>query len=73
MYGISPTYRSNLKANLARAGYTDAATRRAAIAAAGQLLTETPAIWLRPQREVVALVREASGVDEALAARGRAR
>ena len=45
MYGTSPTYRRNLRANLALAGYTDAATRRAAISAAGQLLTETPAIW----------------------------
>jgi KDO2-lipid IV(A) lauroyltransferase len=71
MYGISPTYRRNLKANLALAGYTDGATRRAAIAAAGQLLTETPAIWLRPHQEVVALVREAVGVEEALAARAR--
>jgi Kdo2-lipid IVA lauroyltransferase/acyltransferase len=71
MYGISPTYRRNLKANLALAGYTDGATRRAAIAAAGQLLTETPAIWLRPQHEVVALVREAVGVEVALAARAR--
>ena len=71
MYGISPTYRRNLRANLALAGYTDAATRRAAIAAAGQLLTETPAIWLRPQHEVVALVREADGVEAALAARAQ--
>jgi KDO2-lipid IV(A) lauroyltransferase len=71
MYGISPTYRRNLKANLALAGYTDAATRRAAIAAAGRLLTETPAIWLRPQHEVVALVREAVGVEAALAARAQ--
>jgi KDO2-lipid IV(A) lauroyltransferase len=71
MYGTSPTYRRNLKANLALAGYTDGATRRAAIAAAGQLLTETPAIWLRPQREVAALVREAVGLEAALAARAQ--
>ena len=69
MYGISPTYRRNLKANLALAGYTDARTRRAAIAHAGRMLTETPAIWLRPQHEVAALVREATGVKEALAQR----
>ena len=69
MYGISPTYRRNLKTNLALAGYTDARTRRAAIAHAGRMLTETPAIWLRPQHEVAALVREASGVKEALAQR----
>ena len=39
----------------------DARTRRAAIAGAGQMLAETPAIWLRPQREVAALVREVDG------------
>src|SRR5688500_1845924 len=71
MYGISPTYRRNPAANLALAGYADAATRRAAIAAAGQLLTETPAIWLRPQNEVAALVREAVGLEAALAARAQ--
>ncbi|HYN12005.1 MAG TPA: lysophospholipid acyltransferase family protein, partial [Burkholderiales bacterium] len=48
MYGMSPTYRRHLRANLARAGYVDAATRRAAIGAAGQLLAETPALWFRP-------------------------
>lgn len=71
MYGISPTYRRNLKANLALAGYADARIRRAAIASAGRMLTETPAIWLRPQQEVVALVREVIGVDVALAARAQ--
>jgi Kdo2-lipid IVA lauroyltransferase/acyltransferase len=74
-YGISPTYRRNLKANLALAGYgDDARTRRAAIAAAGQMLTETPAIWLRPQAQVAALVREASGMEAAKAvlAQGKA-
>src|SRR5688500_19116343 len=71
MYGISPTYRRNLKTNLALAGYTNARTRRAAIAHAGRMLTETPAIWLRPQHEVAALVREASGVKEALEQRTR--
>ena len=69
MYGISPTYRRNLKANLALAGYTDARTRRAAIASAGRMLTETPAIWLRPQEKVAGLVREVLGMDEAQAAR----
>jgi KDO2-lipid IV(A) lauroyltransferase len=68
VYGISPTYRRNLKANLALAGYTDARTRRAAIAAAGQMLTETPAIWLRPQEKVAGLVREVLGMEAAQAA-----
>jgi Kdo2-lipid IVA lauroyltransferase/acyltransferase len=72
LYGISPTYRRNLKANLALAGYgEDARTRRAAIAAAGQMITETPAIWLRPQAEVAALVREVTGLEAAMAEHGR--
>jgi Kdo2-lipid IVA lauroyltransferase/acyltransferase len=75
VYGISPTYRRNLRANLALAGYgDDARTRRAAIAAAGQMLTETPAIWLRPQAQVAALVREVIGMEaiHAVLAQGKA-
>jgi Kdo2-lipid IVA lauroyltransferase/acyltransferase len=70
-YGISPTYRRNLRANLRQAGYTDARVRREAIAAAGKMLFEMPAIWFRPQDEVAALVREVRGLDEALAVRAR--
>jgi KDO2-lipid IV(A) lauroyltransferase len=69
LYGISPTYRRHLRENLEQAGYRDAATRRAAIAAGGQLIAETPALWLRPHAEVAELVREVRGFDEALAAR----
>jgi KDO2-lipid IV(A) lauroyltransferase len=69
MYGISPTYRRNLRANLAYAGYSDARLRRAAIGHAGKMLTETPAMWLRPQRRVAALVSEVRGLDQVLAAR----
>ena len=68
IYGMSPTYRRHLRAHLAQAGYGDAATRRAAIAAAGCMILETPLLWFRPQDEVVSLVREASGFDAALAA-----
>ena len=71
MYGMSPTYRRNLNANLAQAGYTDARTRRAAIAAAGRTLTETPAMWLRPQERVAALVREVQGMEAVDAARAQ--
>ena len=71
MYGISPTYRRNLRANLALAGYADERTRRAAVANAGRMLTETPAIWLRPQQEVAALVREVVGMEAARAAQGQ--
>jgi KDO2-lipid IV(A) lauroyltransferase len=69
IYGMSPTYRRNLRANLAHAGYDDARIRRAAIAHAGQLLLETPAIWLRPQARVGALVAQVDGMDAAVAAR----
>jgi KDO2-lipid IV(A) lauroyltransferase len=71
IYGISPTYRRHLRENLERAGYRDARTRRAAIAHAGQMLTETPAIWLRPQERVTALVAKVEGMDEAFKARAR--
>ena len=69
IYGMSPTYRRHLRENLALAGYMDARIRRAAIAHAGQLLLETPAMWLRPQDEVAALVREVHGLEAAFAAR----
>jgi Kdo2-lipid IVA lauroyltransferase/acyltransferase len=71
MYGISPTYRRNLRANLAHAGYTDSRTRRAAIAHAGQMLAETPAMWLRPQERVAALVSEVQGLEPAMAERDK--
>jgi KDO2-lipid IV(A) lauroyltransferase len=43
--------------------------RRAAIAHAGQLLAETPAVWLRPQERVAALVKEVHGMAAVDAAR----
>jgi len=69
MYGMSPTYRRSLRANLQQAGYTDARIRREAIASAGKMLAELPALWFRPHAEVAALVREVVGVDQAFAAR----
>jgi len=71
MYGLSPTYRRHLRDNLEAAGLRDAATRRAAIAAAGRLLAELPAVWLRPRAAVTGLVRRIDGrqyVDAARAA-----
>ena len=72
MYGLSPTYRRHLRGNLEAAGYgEDAATRRAAVAGAGRMLAELPAVWLRPAAEVIALVRRIDGrehVDTARAA-----
>ena len=69
IYGTSPTYRRHLRENLKHAGYLDAGVRRAAIAHAGRMLAETPAMWLRPQDEVAALVREVHGLEAAFAAR----
>src|SRR5688572_20279094 len=70
---MSPTYRRRLRANLAQAGYSDARTRRAAIASAGRMLAELPAMWFRPHAQVAALVREVVGEAEALAARAQGR
>jgi KDO2-lipid IV(A) lauroyltransferase len=68
IYGMSPTYRAHMRFNLAQAGYTDARTRREAIASAGCMLTELPALWFRPYEQVVALVREVTGAEAAFAA-----
>jgi KDO2-lipid IV(A) lauroyltransferase len=73
VYGISPTYRRHLRDNLALAGYHDAHTRRATIAAMGQMVAELPALWFRPQAEVAALVRATEGAAEALAAMAQRR
>ena len=61
IYLSSPRYRAQLNDNIAIAGYTGARLRARAIAEAGKLITETPALWLRPHAAVGALVREVSG------------
>jgi KDO2-lipid IV(A) lauroyltransferase len=63
MYGMSPTYRRHLVENLRLAGYTDSRTRREAIVAAGQMLAELPAIWLRPRAELWSWVRRVDGAE----------
>lgn len=63
MYALSPRYRAHLRGNLEAAGYLDRATRRAAIAEAGRMITELPLLWLRPHAEVAALVRDVRGWD----------
>jgi len=68
IYGMSPTYRRHLRENLAAARYGDARLRRQAIAAAGQLVMELPALWFRPHDKVVTLVKEVRGDDAVLAA-----
>jgi len=69
IYGLSPTYRRHLRENMEGAGYTDAPTRRAAIASAGRMVAELPAVWLRPRADVVALVRRLEGAEQVLEAR----
>ena len=68
MYGMSPTYRRHVRENLRAARYDDARVRRGAIAAAGQMIMELPALWLRPNAEVAALVKETPGAEDAYAA-----
>jgi len=68
IYGMSPTYRRHLRENLAAARYGEARVRRQAIAAAGQLVMEAPALWFRPHERVVALVKEVQGEDAVVAA-----
>ena len=74
MYLGSARYRRHLLDNLAAAGFgADSGVRREAIASAGRLLSELPALWLRPHAEVAALVREVSGWDLVDAARAAGR
>lgn len=63
MYFGSPAYRRHLRTNLAQAGFSDAATRCAAIAAAGKMLSELPAIWLRPKDQVLGWVQRIEGEE----------
>lgn len=69
MYGMSPTYRRHMRENLAAAGLNDARVRRGAVAAAGKMVAELPAIWFRPHGEVVSLVKSVEGAELAYAAR----
>ena len=68
IYGMSPTYRRHLRENLAAAGVDDARVRRGAIASAGRMVMELPAIWFRPHADVVALVKSVEGAEAAYAA-----
>ncbi len=70
-YGLSPTYRRQLRANAAQAGV--AAITGAAAAEAGKTLLELPKLWLRPQDEVIGRVVKVSGWElvEAAWAAGR--
>ena len=73
VYGMSPTYRRHLRENLAQAGYAQARVRREAIAAAGRMVAELPALWFRRNESVVGLVKEVEGMEAALAAHAQGR
>ncbi len=70
-YLASPTYRRHLRQNMAQAGFADPALRRAAIASAGRMVAELPAIWMRPREDVMRLVKAFDEQD--LIAQARAR
>lgn len=69
VYWLSPAYRRRLNENLGLAGYTDAATRREAIAGAGRQGLETPWVWKRPRADLIACtsVMDMRLVDEVMA------
>jgi len=74
MHASSGRYRRHLAENIALAGYAEnARVRDEAIRAAGCLLTELPALWLRPHAEVAAMVRETHGWERVEAARAAGR
>lgn len=66
---LAPAYRRRLRANLAQAGYTGRAARRAAAVETGRMVFELPKLWLRPRAEVLRLVRRVEGLEQAIAAR----
>jgi len=67
-YLLSPTYRRNLRANMAQAG-VDAALRGAAAAEAGKQMAELARVWLRSLEEANAQVVEVVGGELVAAAR----
>ncbi|MCL2346020.1 MAG: lysophospholipid acyltransferase family protein [Desulfobulbus sp.] len=67
-YWLSPTYRRNLRNNLAQAGI-DPALRGAVAAEAGKQMLELARIWLRPLAEANAQVVEVVGGEWVAAAR----
>ena len=73
LYLASPRYRRHLAENLAQAGFADGATRRAAIASAGRMLVELPAVWLRTRDELNAWIRRIDGEEMIDAARAAGR
>jgi Kdo2-lipid IVA lauroyltransferase/acyltransferase len=64
---LSPTYRRHMRENLALAGLVH--IRNAAIAETGKGIAELPAIWLRPQAELLEMITRVSGWEHVEAAR----
>jgi KDO2-lipid IV(A) lauroyltransferase len=61
VYLASPRYRNMIKRNLEIAGLDSPHMRSAVVEETGKGALEIPSIWLRPHRDVVKLVVEASG------------
>lgn len=68
VYRLSPTYRRNLRANLAQAGL-DPALCLPAAAETGKQMLELARIWMRPLAEANSLVVEVVGLEHVEAAR----
>lgn len=68
VYLLSPTYRRNLRANIAQAGLRPQLCFRAA-AESGKQMLELARIWMRPLAEANALVVEVCGQEHVEAAR----
>ena len=58
VYLLSSTYRRNVRANLAQAGFDDAALRRKAVAEAGRQAIEAAWLWQRPAADLEACIHE---------------
>jgi len=72
-YRCAASFRKQIDANMAQAGYTDPRMRRAAARETGKSMLELPAVWLRPLEKVDALVRETYGWQHIHAAQAAGR
>jgi KDO2-lipid IV(A) lauroyltransferase len=70
-FAVAGGERRRLDENLRRAGYGDPALRRSVIEESGKTLLELPWIWLRPQEEIVKLVRDVVNPEVFLQAKER--
>jgi len=72
-YRRAASFRRQIDANMAQAGYDDPALRRAAAREIGKAMAEIPVIWLRPLKQVERLVRETTGWEHISAAQAAGR